>query len=460
MLLYETARVLEDKLWKMSFNSIWLSFLLFPLLGLFVWAVDPSAFYAFFTALAVFSPLWLPVFIFSYLWTSWIHYVRHVYWFNTEWVLLEIQLPPEVEKSPLAIELFLNSLFHTGSETTFLHRVWQGRFRNTWSLEIASLEGRIGFYVYGRKAWQSAMEGRIYGQFPEAKIAEVEDYVSKIPYNNEEYDMWCGEYGKQEPQAAPIKIWEEFGLGEDLDEPKSRTDPLTNMLEVFSNMGKDEYVWMQVIMRAHSKEDWFGLYRFGDSLKKNAKEHINGIVTEAAERAKHIAEHELKVEDKGQVAQIVGRGMTMLTEEEKEKIKAIERNLGKFVYECGVRVVYVAKKEVYKGITGAFLFRAFDAYKGPFNQLKGIPGRGMIGFDYPWEDPLGFRRPRLKNLFYFHSKHRAYFYVPYDQVPVFLSVEELATIWHFPSTGVDTPGLNRVAAKVSEGPANLPGLPH
>ena len=48
MLLYETARVLEDKLWKMSFNSIWLSFLLFPLLGLFVWAVDPSAFYAFF----------------------------------------------------------------------------------------------------------------------------------------------------------------------------------------------------------------------------------------------------------------------------------------------------------------------------------------------------------------------------------------------------------------------------
>ncbi|MDP4020962.1 MAG: hypothetical protein Q8P58_02910 [Candidatus Adlerbacteria bacterium] len=460
MLLYDTARTLEDKMWKMSLNVLWLAFLFFPLLGLVVWTVDPNGFYAFFTTVAVLSPLWFPLFLFAYLWISWIHYARHLYWFNTEWVLLEIQLPPEVEKSPLAVELFLNSLFHTGSETTFLHRIWQGRFRNTWSLEIASVEGRIGFYIHGRKAWQSAMEGRLYGQFPEAKIAEVEDYVAKIPYNNDEYNMWCGEYSKKEPQAAPIKTWEEFGLGEDLDEPKTHTDPLTNLLEVFSNAGKNEYMWMQVVMRAHAKEDWFGLYRFKDSLKVTMQEHIRKIVAEAAGRAKHIAETELKFKDEGQIAQVAGRGMTMLTEEEKEKIKAMERNFGKFVYECGVRVVYIAKKEQYKGITGAFLFRAFDAYKGPFNEIKGIPGRGMIGFDYPWEDLIGFRRPRLKNLFYFHSKYRAYFYVPYDQAPVFLSTEELATLWHFPNTGVETPGLNRVAAKVSEGPSNLPGLNH
>ena len=460
MLFYDTARILEDKMWKMSLNIIWIAFLLFPLLGFVVWAVDTNSFYSFFTAVAVLSPLWFPLFLFGYLWISWIHYVRHLYWFNTEWVLLEIQLPPEVEKSPLAVELFLNSIFHTGSETTFINRIWQGRFRNTWSLEIASIEGRIGFYLHGRKAWQSALEGRLYGQFPEAKVFEVEDYVSKIPYNNDEYDMWCGEYGKIEPQAAPIKTWEEFELGEDLDEPKTRTDPLTNLLEVFSNAGKGEYMWMQIIMRAHAKEDYFGLYRFKDSLKEKMKEHIQKIVAEAAERAKLIAEKNLKIEDERQVAQVVGRGMTMLTEEEKDRIKAMERNFGKFVYECGVRIVYVAKKEQYKGITGAFLFRAFDAYKGPFNQLKGIIGRGMIGFDYPWEDPFGFRRPRLKNLFYFHSKHRAYFYVPYDQTPVFLSTEELATLWHFPSTGVATPGLSRVAAKVSEGPPNLPGLNH
>lgn len=460
MLLYETAVVLEGKMWKIALNPVWLSFLFVPLFGLLVLSVDPNAFYAFFTALAVLSPLWFPLFLFAYLWISWIHYVRHMYWFRTEWTLLEIQLPPEVEKSPLAIELFLTSIFHTGSETTFIDRLWKGQFRNTWSLEIASVEGRIGFYIHIRKIWKSAVEGRIYGQFPEAKIFEVEDYIAKIPYNNDEYDMWCGEFGKVEPQAAPIKLWEEYELGEELDEPKTRIDPLTNILEVFSNAGKDEYMWIQIIMRAHAKEDWFGLFRFRDSWKDKAEDFKKKIVAEAAHRAQEIAKHELKIEDKGQIAQVAGRGMTMLTEEEKNKIKAIDENMGKFTYECGIRVCYVAKKEKYRGINGAFLFRLFDPFKGEHNRITGIGGRGLIGFDYPWEDPLKFRRPRMKNLYYFHAKHRAYFYVPYDQVPSYLSITELATLWHFPNSGVETPGLNRVTAKTSEGPSNLPGLTH
>lgn len=460
MVLYETARILEDKMWKMALNPLWLAFAAVPIFAVVVYGTDPAALRAFFTALTALSPLWLPIILLAYLWISWIHYVRHIYWFGIDNVLLEIQLPPEVEKSPLGIELFLSSIFHTGSETTFLNRIWQGRFRNTWSLEIASIEGKIGFYVHCRRIWRNAVEGRIYGQYPEAKIVEVEDYVSKIPYNNEQYDMWSGEYGKTgKAWVAPIKVYEEFGLTEDLDEPKSRTDPITNLLEVFSTMGKDEYVWLQIIMRAHAKEDWFGMYKFGDAMTKNAHTRIHDIVAGAAKRAKEIAAHELGLKEEAQQAQVAGRGMTMLTEEEKEEIKLIERNMGKFVYECGIRVVYIAKKEKFKGITGAFLFRAFDAYRGPFSRIAGILGRGMIGFDYPWEDPLGFRRNRIKNLFYFHSKHRAFFYVPYDQKPEFMSTEELATIWHFPNTGVDTPGLNRVAAKVSEAPSNLPTLP-
>lgn len=459
MLFYETAQVLEDKMWKISLNAVWLSFIFVPLFGFVVWMVDPKALYAFFTTLAVLSPLWFPLFLFGYLWISWIHYVRHQYWFGTEWILLEIQLPPQVEKSPMAMELFLTSIFHTGSETTFINRIWQGKFRNTWSLEIASLEGRIGFYIHARRAWRPAIEGRLYGQYPEAKIVEVEDYVSKIPYNNDEYDMWCGEYGKgSKPAAAPIKLWEEYELGEELDEPKTRTDPIANILEVFSLMGKNEYCWVQIIMRAHAKEDWFGFYRFKDAFKEEANKAKQEIVAEAATRAKEIAAHELKLKDEA-VAQAAGRGMTMLTEEEREKIKAIDENMNKFIYECGIRVVYIAKKEQFKGINGAFFFRLFDAYKGAFNRIAGIGGRGMIGFDYPWEDPLGFRRERTKNLFYFHSKYRAFFYVPYDQRPEYLSVSELASLWHFPNTGVEAPGLNRVAAKVSEGPGNLPGLP-
>src|SRR3989344_3986141 len=356
MLFYETAQILEEKMWKMSLNSIWLSFIFIPLLFLLVYTTDARALVAFFTALAGLSPLWLPIILLGYLWISWIHYVRHIYWFGIDSVLLEIQLPPEVEKSPLGVELFLTSIFHTGSETTFINRIWQGRFRNTWSLEIASIEGRIGFYIHARRAWRNAIEGRIYGQYPEAKIIEVEDYVSKIPYNNEEYDMWCGEYGKPpvKPQAAPIRTYIDYELNKGTDEPTTTIDPITSIIEVFNNMGKDEYVWMQIVMRAHAKEDWFGLYKFKDEFKGKAEEYIKKKVANAAKRAKEIVTEELKLEDKTQQAQATAR-MTVLTEEEKEEIKAIERNMNKLVYECGLRVVYIAKKDKFKGITGAFL---------------------------------------------------------------------------------------------------------
>lgn len=456
-MLHDTARILEDKIKRMALNIVWLSFIIIPLLALLVVGTDPAAFAAFLSALVLLSPVWLPVFLIVILWIAWIQYIRHKFWYTSDMVVIYIQPPPEITKSPHAMEIFLTALFHTGSETTFLNRVWQGRFRNTWSIELASVEGRVGFYMHLRRMWKDSIETRLYGQYPEAKITEVEDYIAKIPFNLEEYDMWCGEFGKQaiKPGAAPVKTYIDFGLDKDTDTPETTVDPIINMLEILSSLGKDEYAWMQIIMRAHAKEDYFGFYRFGDPFKKEAEEYIRGKIASAAKRAKEIAAEQLMA-DETQQAQIAGRGMTMLTEEEKNEIAAIERNMNKPVYECGLRVCYVAKKERFRGINGAFFYRFFDGVWGPYNRIAGIPGRGLIGFDYPWEDPLKFRKSRMKELLYFHSKHRAFFYVPYDQKHEYFSTEELATIWHFPDSSVQTPGLERVAARRAEAPANLP----
>jgi hypothetical protein len=98
------------------------------------------------------SPVWLPIYLFTSFWITWIEYIRYYFWFKQEYILLEIQLPPEVEKSPLAMELFLTALHNNGSETTFLKRVWEGSHRPVWSLEIASNEGQIRYYMHMRAA--------------------------------------------------------------------------------------------------------------------------------------------------------------------------------------------------------------------------------------------------------------------------------------------------------------------
>ena len=137
----------------------------------------------------------------------------------------------------------------------------------------------------------------------------------------------------------------------------------------------------------------------------------------------------------------------------------LERSLSKLTFECGIRVVYIAKKDNFAGINAGAIIRFFDAFKGQdadreYNAL-GITG-GTTIFDYPWQDFMDIRLKILCDNLYFQYKNRAYFYVPYDQVPVFMTTEEIATLWHFPSSIIQTPGLNRVPSRRSEAPINLP----
>ncbi|MBC7836556.1 hypothetical protein H7X87_02150 [Acetobacteraceae bacterium] len=441
--------------WKLEpviFSTAWLI-----LLVIIASVIDPESISGVLSMITLLSPIWLPLYLGTMLWIVWIDYIRFLFWFADPKVLLEIELPPEVEKSPLAMEVVFSGIWNNGRETTFLDRMWKGRFRPIWSFEIASNEGRINFYIHAPRGWKNFIEARIYGQYPEARITPVDDYVDRVPFNLREWDMWVGEYKKvNSPQALPIKVAADFELDKNTDVPETKVDPMTNLLELMNNMGKDQYLWCQFIVKARQKDEWYGVYLPKDSFIDGANERIKKIIAGAADRARDIARVELHA-DELQQAQIAGRGMSMLTDGEKKEIEAIDHTKGKAIFEVGARIVYVAKKEKFFGLTGGPLYRAFEAYKSDFNDFKGT--RGMVGFDYPWEDFRGIRKARLKRDQFFFYKNRAYFYVPYDQAPVFMTTEELASLWHFPNSAVKTPGLERVASKRGEAPANLPILP-
>lgn len=413
---------------------------------------DPNTVSSVLAVLVVASPVWLPLFLFAFFWVSWIDYIRYLSWFSTEFIVLEIQLPQEVTKSPLAMEIFLTSLHNAGGETTFIARIWKGTFRPIWSLEIASNEGRIGFYIHLRKAWKNIIEARLYGQYPEAKVIEVSDYTARVPFNLEAYDIFGAEYKKDSPQALPLKTYIDYGLDKNPDTPEIQTDPMSNTLELLSQIGPGEHFWMQILMRARKKDEWYGFYFSQEKYKEEAKAAITNIIKKAAGRTAEL------VSDDAAKKNVAARGIGLLSEMERNKLNAIERWLTKLVFECGVRVVYLAKREQHVGVNNGSVIRFFDAYKFPeFNSLGAT--RGTTYFDYPWQDFNHIRANVEKHNIFTRYKQRAYFYVPYDQVPVMLSTEELATIWHLPSSAVQTPGLNRISSRRAEAPPNLPTLP-
>lgn len=452
MLSYHAAHELTAKV-KFGVEVALVAPVVFLGLVAFVVTKDPGASRAVFTALAATSPLWLPFFLLKYFWIYWMHYIRYKFWFAQETVLLEVQLPAEVSKNPKSMELFLTSMWNSGGEVTFIKRIWEGSFRPVWSIEIASNEGQVNFYIHLRKAFRSVVEARLYGQYPEAQVREVEDYTRHVPFNIKEYELWGAEFRKDptKPEALPIKTYVDYGLDKDPDE-EFKIDPITNVLEYMATMGKGEYLWFQIIMKARKKDEWYGFYLKGDAYKDGFQAGLKKIMKAAAERAGSL------VKDPQAKAQAEARGMTLMTSGEKLQVEAMERSIEKLLFECGIRVMYIAKKENFRPPTIGGIPRFFDPFRSnQYNLLN--PARWMAGLDYPWQDFRNIRRNGFKKKLFFLYQNRAYFYVPMDQAPIFLTVEELATLWHFPSSGVRTPGLNRVASKRSEAPPDLPELP-
>lgn len=419
--------------------------------------IDPGAVSGTLAMVVALSPVWLPIYLFVFFWTTWIHYIRYMFWFRQEHALLEIQLPPEVEKSPLAMELFLTGIWNSGGEGTFMHRIWRGQFRPIFTLEVASNEGQIKFYIHARRGWKNILEAKLYGQYPEAKVTEVEDYVARVPFTTEEYGLWGTEFDKTEgAHALPIKTYIDYGLDKNPDKPETQVDPMTNMLEYMGQIGKGEYIWLQIIMQARKRDQWYGFYyengfffKKKDNYVDKARAKITDITKKAIKRSQEL------LEDDAEKKRVASRGAMLLTGGEKLQVEAIERSLTKNLFECGIRGLYLAKKESFNGANIGNLVMLFAAFRQPnYNGI--MPGRGSNDFDYPWQDWNGVRDNKVKRNLFFRYKQRAYFYVPYDQVPVFMTTEELATIWHFPSSVVQTPALDRVPSRRSEAPINLP----
>jgi hypothetical protein len=395
-----------------------------------------------------FYPLWLPPILAYLFWELWVRYVRYYTFITTKMVLLEIMIPRDLAKSPMAMEIVLNSLYQIGGEGTVVDRYWTGRTRAWFSLELASFGGEVHFYLWTRENQRNMVEAHFYSQYPSIEIREVEDYAKNIVFDPEVRDLWAIQYKKTQPNPIPIKTYEEFGL---LDNPKPEheVDPIANMLEVLGSMNKEEDMWLQIVVRGHKKEKFF-----------------NHFWSRPKDWTTEILEVRKKLFEK----MVAERGGTRPAGEEDALLKAIDRSVQKFAFDVGIRAIYFAPKGkiTLDGKNGMRGF--FRPYGGGYPDFK--PGSYNIHFsrfntlhfydstdwDYPWQDFMNIRVNYRKWKMLDAYKRRMFFYTPYEywhRVSI-LTTEELATIYHLPTAAVVTPGLPRIESKRAQAPSNLP----
>lgn len=396
------------------------------------------------------APLWLPFLLIGSAKKLWYILKRSEFISAQPYMLLEIKPPRNLVKTPLAMEAFLSSLHLTGGESTWWAR-FMGGIRPWWSLEIASFEGRVHFFIWTRAKLRPIVESQLYAQYPGVQIVEAPDYTRSISATPGEWTIWGCDYKHTAADPLPIKTYVEYGLDKVQKEPE-QIDPLANIVEFMSSLGKGEYLWLQFVIRAHKGEKYNKLNKDGKSY--TWKDQADELVEDIRRKTRDPYIDPFTGEERP--------GFPNPTKGQMEKMAAIERNVSKIAFDVGTRCVYLAKPSNFNGPSISHIIALFK----PFS-TEGWNGINSTGWmkkfdDYPWEINVEKRKNHFRHELIEAYRRRQFFHDPFFEGGLHLkdimvmSTEELATVYHIPSRSVESTGLSRIQSATGEAPSNLP----
>lgn len=392
------------------------------------------------------APLWMPIILVRYGILRWVQEKRAAFIARQKHILLELRMPRDTMKTPVAMEAVFASLHHGPGESTWYKKYFNGAVRPWWSFEIVSIEGKVRFFVWTREGMRRLVESAFYAQYPGMEIIEVEDYSRLVDPTDHHWSMFGAEFThpSSKADAYPIKTYVDYGLDRPM-KPEEQIDPMAQMLEVLGSLGPGEQLWMQFVIRVSKKEKFGG----AKDWKDVGKEEIERIRMESQVQTEYVDK------STGEVKKMAG--FPNPTEGQKDRIKAIERNLSKLAFDVGIRSIYCAPQDKFQGgmITGQLgIFKPFNSEA--YNSLNPASRLSTRFSDWPWEDRDGHHKHHEEHLAVEMYRRRMFFHDPYVGLWNIMSTEELATLFHVPSSTVTTPTLPRIQSSTSEAPFNLP----
>ncbi len=380
-----------------------------------------------------FAPYWLPLLLGFIFWELWMRFVQMEHLAGIKWVLLGIRLPKNIMKTPLSMELVISAL-HQPSEGNWYDKIWLGKLKAYFSLEIASIGGDIHFYIRTPDKFKNYIEAQLYSQFQGIEIFEADDYTDLVDYRptSKEWEIWGTEFKLTKADPYPIKTYVDYKLDTAIkkeEEAAGRTDPLSPAIEFMGSIGRNEQIWFQILIQATGKRfkkpgSWFE--------KRDWKGEAKDILK--------------KLQAKGE-----GEKMSKA---ESEAVSAIERELTKFGFDCGIRVLYLGKEGSWSPLNISGVIGMMKHYNSEV--LNGFKPQTPTGVDYPWQGIWWNKVVDQKKDMFKAYRARGYFYHPFKKRPFVLNTEELATIFHFPGGMEETPGFLTLSSHKAEPPANLP----
>lgn len=328
-------------------------------------------------------------------------------------VLLQIKVPRENEKTPLAAEQMFSSL----------HGIMRGAKKSLdmISFEIVSMsEGGIKFYAVAPAHLAKFVEGQIYAQYPNAEISHVNDYT--VTSRSGQNYVSAGIVELEKDYIFPVKTFRDFEV-----------DPLAAVTGAISDLKVSEEAWIQIIIRPvsnywqESSKDYITAIREGKSLTSGGiLEMLSGLVSALAKSLQ-------TSDEKG----VVKKEVVRLAPGQEEELSKIEEKMLKLGFEMGIRIVTKASDQ----------FRSEQILRDIVASFKQFTTAHLNSFVHSESEKSG------EEIYNEYVKR----YLP-AEVPDILNIEELASLYHLPNVTVETPNIVWSRARKSEPPMDLPTI--
>jgi hypothetical protein len=401
----------------------------------------------------------LPLVTGMIFWETYKLYLHVRFLQSINWVVLEIKVPKNVLKTPKAMEqIFAAAHAPFSYGYNWYQKYVQGRQEDFFSFELVGRNGETHFYLRTPRQYQDMMESAIYGQFPEAEVVEVEDYLHSMPkvLPNRDLDVAGFEEVFAKPDPYPIRTYLSF---EDQVEER-RVDTMGALLESLSKMKGDQQFWYQLVIVPAG----FELPEEGEKImnkllgieeKHEKKPSIFpdfdlGITLGEALRGPF--EHPGAAKDKHD-QKTERQQRFLVSPANKEAAEAIQKKVGKFAFETTMRFLFISRHDEVPSadknvMLGHSYVRQFNSHD--LNQLR--PYKDTTTASYAVHGLFKKTRVRLrKRILYERYHHLSHL----GKAPL-LNIEELATVFHFPTTPVATSELEKVESRKGTPPASLP----
>lgn len=357
--------------------------------------------------------IWLPIVaVLAYL--TWRNYQKVDIIKEVESSLLILEIPKANDKSELAAEQMFASLHGILRDAKELKA--NGGYQEHLSFEIASVGGRIQFYVWTPKALQSFVEGQIYAQYPQVQIRNAEeDYVA---HERQHSVIYTSEITLTDKEFLPIKTFQSFEV-----------DPLAGITGTLAKLeDTNEEIWIQMLVRP-VKDDW---HKAADAWIKTVKSGTVSLFAPGGATKWFAGLFGMlwappEQGEAGKPKEISERNKTRIAEAEKKATK-----LG---YQVKIRIAYLGESQ-----TDAKL--RMQGIVGTFKQYNST---NLNGFKSSSES---FAKEAL-------AKYKTRLFADRGYL---MNIEEVASVFHLPHTNVETPNIVWASTKTAEPPAKLPIL--